>query len=142
MSSMRRRASHPHPDAGILAAAFTMLAFVGCGSQRGTLEGRVTYDGVPVSDGYVMLFPTDGNYRGSSSVRIVDGRYRIGNIVPGERRVSLDNLTMRSPPAAAPTPVAAGPAAYPTTITVEPGRHTLDFSLGTHPDEPDRRRID
>ena len=102
----------------------------GCGPQRGALEGSVTYDGVPVTEGLVMLFPTDGHYRNSSSVKIVEGRYRIEGIVPGDRRVSLDNLVIRTATGDS-TPVTPGRNALPETITVEAGRHTLDFPLGS-----------
>lgn len=113
-----------------------LLLLVGCAPQRGTLEGRVTYDEVPVGDGHVMLFPTDGNYRNASSVRIVDGRYRIEGIIPGERRVSLENLGIRSASSPELTRVAAGPDTYPATIVVAPGKITLDFSLGRGGDGP------
>ena len=130
------RASKRHRGRRVLLALLWSVASAGCGPARGVLEGSVTCDGVPVTEGYVMLFPTDGNYRNSSSVKIVDGRYRIEGIAPGERRVSLENLKIRPSPDAAASPVAIPPNAYPATITVEAGRCTLDFALARQSSKP------
>jgi len=101
----------------------------GCRPPMGTLEGVVEVDGEPVTGGFVMLFPTDGNYRQASSVKIVAGRYRITDIVPGEKRVSLDSLTTGGGAAGSQRAVSFDQRSVLQTIVTSAERRTLDFRL-------------
>lgn len=112
-----------------LRAAALALACLGCAPPGGTIEGTVTFDGRPVTDGFVMMQPMDGNYRAAASVRIEGGRYRLDRVTPGEMRLTLENLSTEV--AGAPTPVPAAAVGAPETFTVLPGTHALDISLRT-----------
>lgn len=116
-------------QAATQAALLVVVGASGCGRPLGTLEGDVTFENEPVAAGIVMLFPTDGNYRNSSSVRIADGRYRITGIVPGKRRVSLQHLELHAAADGKPRHVPDSDGSYPETIEVAAGRQSLNFEL-------------
>jgi len=114
----------------IVAVMLSIVLLAGCKPPSGALEGVVEFEGEPVKGGFVMLFPTNGNYRQASSVKIVDGRYRITGIVPGEKRLSLDSLSLDAEQAGVPgRPVPFDRASVPETITVAAGPQTRDFVL-------------
>src|SRR5262245_8421596 len=45
---------------GVVLLSF-LTAFVGCGRAPGTVSGKVTYQGQPVTSGAVIIFGADGN---------------------------------------------------------------------------------
>lgn len=70
----------------LLLLASTQLC--GCADRREegryVLNGNVTYDGEPVADGTIELFPTGGPNGKPSGAKIVDGRYEMERLLgPG-----------------------------------------------------------
>lgn len=128
-SAWLQRLFFGRPCSAAGAACVILVGLTGCGKPLGTLEGKVTFEGEPVTGGYVMLFPTDGNYRNSSSVRIVDGRYCITGIVPGERRVNLDHLELSAAADGEARRVPSVAGSFPEMITVAAGLHQFDLEL-------------
>jgi hypothetical protein len=65
----------------------------GCGnSQRRNVEGNVTFNGMPLEKGYVMIRPEPGTASPSVGGEIVAGRFAIspkGGISPGKFRVEI-----------------------------------------------------
>lgn len=71
------------------------LFVVGCGS-KGTVSGKVLYQGKPLHAGVVTFFPSSGG--GSFTGRIqADGSYRVEKVTPGQAKIAI----------VPPTPVAA-----------------------------------
>jgi hypothetical protein len=103
----------------VTAVSFASLIFccAGCGSksglQRVVVEGRVTFDGEPVSNGDVMFYPTEISPAPLAGGSIKDGKYVAsahGGVPVGERRVEI--RAYRKPKAAAgKSSVGEGPAA-------------------------------
>ncbi|MCR9116802.1 MAG: hypothetical protein NXI22_07600 [bacterium] len=68
---------------GIFAAAlFTTVAFAGCetkykGPSRARIVGEVTFDGVPVKEGAIQLYPVVKGEGRISGAAIVDGKYDV-----------------------------------------------------------------
>lgn len=63
---------------------FGTLSLVGCGDGKATVNGKVTFDGTPVSDGAVTFIKEDDKSRegavikdGSFKVRMPPGKYRV-----------------------------------------------------------------
>jgi|SRR5438552_11277240 len=63
-----------------------VLMLAGCGGKNTTVTGRVTLGGQPVESGFITFFPEDN--RGTSvGAAIIQGEYKVENIVPGKKRV-------------------------------------------------------
>jgi hypothetical protein len=95
-----------------------VLAAAGCSSELVPVAGRVTLDGQPVANSYVVLYPADG---GGASDQVANGRtdaagvYRLATAgVPGARpgayRVVVVAQTNEKPPRAKPNPMSIYPA--------------------------------
>jgi hypothetical protein len=64
-----------------------LLVLAGCGEKPGTVEGKVSVDGTPVTSGSVFFTRADGEAR---AVYIGNkGTYRALNIRPGPVKVSV-----------------------------------------------------
>ncbi|NBT14066.1 MAG: hypothetical protein EBS56_10905 [Planctomycetia bacterium] len=109
--------------------AIALAAAGGCGPGLGTVEGMITFEGVPVTEGFVMLYPTNGRYRESASVRVTGGRYRLERVALGEKTLALQDLAIQDASSGAVKPVPADALGAPATIVVEAGRQTLDLEL-------------
>lgn len=58
-----------------------MIAVIGCGAGKGTLSGRVSHDGKPLTSGTVQVFHPDGSDY-TSPIQL-DGTYSIADIPDG-----------------------------------------------------------
>lgn len=65
-----------------------LLTAIGCGgSNAGSVEGKVTFDGKPVTGGTVVFYSETGSY--SVGIR-PDGTYSITDMPPGEMSVTVE----------------------------------------------------
>ena len=87
----------------ILTAIF--VTQVGCGAGgKAKVTGRVTLGGQPVENGYITFFPED-NHGTTAMTEIVEGDYKIGDLVPGKKRIYVtitgqgESVTEDAPPA-------------------------------------------
>ena len=62
------------------------LIVAGCGGKNTTVTGRVTLAGQPVESGFITFFPED-NHGTSVGAEIIQGEYKVENIIPGKKRV-------------------------------------------------------
>jgi hypothetical protein len=63
-----------------------LLIPIGCGGNKATVTGRVTLSKQLVDSGFVTFFPEDN--RGSAvTAEIVQGEYRMEDLVPGKKRI-------------------------------------------------------
>ena len=74
-----------------LALCLGALAMLGC-SKRGTLTGTVTYDGRELEDGWIVLFPSEGNGP-ATGARIHRGRYTVRDVPPGKNSVRVFGIS-------------------------------------------------
>jgi hypothetical protein len=65
------------------------VLIVGCAkkSNRGTIAGTVTLDGVPVKSGVIRFVPADGLTATADSI-ITDGKFS-ASVPPGEKKISI-----------------------------------------------------
>lgn len=62
----------------LMACGFCLLVLAGCSkNHRQSLEGTVTLDGKPLSEGSIALQPQPGTQGPSAGGKIVDGRFTI-----------------------------------------------------------------
>jgi hypothetical protein len=84
--------THHTPRAVALAAA---LLAAGCGDSRGTVTGRVAYQGKALTSGSVVLYAADGQvYTGLIAP---DGRYTIPNVPRGQLQATVRSHTAVPP---------------------------------------------
>jgi hypothetical protein len=69
------------------ALVLATLAVSGCGPERGTVSGRVTYRCQPLA-GATVLFYAEGQQVASCLVA-ADGTYRAADLAPGKARVAV-----------------------------------------------------
>jgi hypothetical protein len=79
-----------------LAAAAT-LALAGCGVPKGELEGKVTFNGQPLTGGMVIIQPskgwTDDDNAVATSTKIEpDGSYYLSNIPLGPAKLGVQTM--------------------------------------------------
>ena len=89
-----------------LPAVVVLAMLAGCGGNRPTVHGEVTFDGEPVVEGTISFEPADG-VGPTTGGPIVDGKYRLfgeAAPVPGMKRVriSAGRKTGRKIPAGEP----------------------------------------
>ena len=117
----------------------TCLATTGCGSY-GSVSGKISYKGEPLTGGTVLFFP--GSAGAVSSVIGPDGGYKVDNVPAGPVTIAVETKSAQpfSPPDKAPTAdaapkTAALPDAYSDpkgsglTYTVKAGPQTHDIDL-------------
>ena len=72
----------------IVALSVAILSLTGCGDNLATVKGQVTFNGEPVSRGFINLEPVDG--KGTvSGASIEEGKFLMEDVVPGEKIVRL-----------------------------------------------------
>lgn len=71
-----------------LFLSMTSLTFVGCGANDGkmTASGSVTWNGSPLSEGYITFYPTAGG--NPSATTISNGSFST-RVTPGENRIQV-----------------------------------------------------
>jgi hypothetical protein len=80
-----------------------LLALAGCGGDKGTLSGKVTYQGKPVVLGYVSVIASDNvQYAGPINS---DGSYSIPNVPGGPVKIAVSSPNPGAKPG---SPAAAG----------------------------------
>ena len=73
---------------GILVA----LLASGCGPKLASVQGKVTLDGQPVSQGIISFQPESGTSAPSAGGELVDGKYVLPReIIPGAYRVEISS---------------------------------------------------
>jgi hypothetical protein len=82
-----------------------VLAVAGCGAETGTVSGKVTFNGRPLTFGMVAFVSADGRVA-SCSIE-PDGSYKIDKILVGPAKISVQSL----PPPPQMTPL--GPDGQP-----------------------------
>lgn len=133
----------------LVGVGIMMLSAVGCGgSSESTVQGVVTLDGNPLSDGSIAFIPSAGGsqaygtIRGSGEYKIYTGR-ELG-LPPGEYKVTV----VSRKPAATQRTEEGGPAPGGESITprwyalpdmsgllvkVEPGSNNINLELTSQP---------
>jgi len=73
----------------VLVLAVLLAAAVGCskGTKKVTVQGTVSYKGVPVPSGILKFVGPDGSYSAASIQ--ADGKYIMTDVVPGEVKVGV-----------------------------------------------------
>lgn len=77
-------------------AALTVIvsALTGCGDKLARVEGVVTFNGEPVSRGFINLEPVDG--KGTvSGASVEDGKFLMNDVVPGEKIVRISAVYVK-----------------------------------------------
>ena len=136
----------PLRKTGLIVAALGMC--LGCGSNRTTIEGAVTFDEQPVEQGSITFEPASGAGP-SAGGTIHSGRYKIDaeGVAPGEMivRISAVRPTGKKIEAGPPQPPGTMvdevrpylPAMYneQSTLRVQitAGKVTQDFALKSQP---------
>jgi hypothetical protein len=64
---------------------FCLLLLTGC-SSKGTVSGRITYQGKPIPQGIVLFVPEKGQ---SITGTITDGQYQVKGIVSGTAKIAV-----------------------------------------------------
>ena len=72
--------------------AHALLFNAGCGGDSASISGTVTYAGKPVTRGVISVAPANGKGKGEGA-KIVNGKYAIQQIAPGQKRVTVVGLT-------------------------------------------------
>lgn len=106
------------------------LSLGGCREPTAAVKGKATFDGRPLNNGAIQFLPTDGNYRRAASVAVVDGRYDIPVLVPGEKVVSVQGVKNESN-GPEPQPLPENLEGNRATVVLRPGRNTFDITLET-----------
>ncbi|MEI6240413.1 MAG: hypothetical protein WCR51_08480 [Planctomycetia bacterium] len=118
------------PGSLIGALLATALVLAGCREPKASVEGTVTFEGQPLRKGAIQFLPTDGNYRKAASVAVIDGRYGIPALMPGEKRVSVQGVKNESY-GPEPQPLPENLEGNRATVVLRPGHNTFDVSLET-----------
>jgi len=117
------------PGSLIGALLATALVLGGCSERKASVEGTVTFEGQPLRVGAIQFLPTDGTYRQAASVAVVDGRYGIPRLVPGEKVVSVQGVKNDSH-GPEPQPLPENLEGNRAIVVLRPGRNTFDITLG------------
>jgi hypothetical protein len=135
----------------VLLALIGSVPLAGC-EQRNSLTGAVTYNGDPVEKGAISFQPAGGAGTGFGAT-IVDGKYTVDKVLPGQYIASIRGVHVKLAPQSTEEAIkqyeaakAAGkatldhygqPADYiaedaegnSKTVDIESGSDTLNFAL-------------
>jgi hypothetical protein len=116
-----------------------VFAAVGCSSKSGTVTGKVTFKGQPVTGGTLTFSPfVEGVAEPGRpvSVEVKDGAYEASGVVPGRCRVGYVAPTVQLPEgyvpqASRPTPVSPYVGLHPNVkeVEVQAGETNFDIEL-------------
>jgi len=130
--------------------AFVLTVVSGCGDSRpksASLHGEVRFQGKPVAEGAIRLFPTKGTSGHGAGSRIVEGRYEIAEAkglvegtylasITASRRTGRQSPRLERQPNDAPFTFEIEqylPRKYndesELTVTLTSGRNKYDFQL-------------
>lgn len=145
-----KRFAHGLPGLSAILWTFALLLFLaGCFQrdiQGAAVSGKVSIDGIPLSQGSISFIPTDGTKGPVGGGEIKDGRYDIpSSVVIGTNRVEIrgrirtGRMVEAIPPAQPGSMVEEMKEAVPPKfnsrsalkVTVESGENLLDFPLET-----------
>jgi hypothetical protein len=82
-------------SAGVL---FLLTLAAGCSGSKGTITGKVTYQGQALTGGIVLFVSTAGNGTGRSTIGS-DGSYTIENMPAGMAKIAIDTRSAQRPAA-------------------------------------------
>jgi hypothetical protein len=134
---------------GLMALALTIPLAVGCGSGSGTVNGKVTYKGQPLTMGTVTFMGTTGNPATApinpdgtyKAVKVPLGQVKVGVAVPNTPAVprgrTMDPSKFggaKPPPEDGPKPVViptkySSPDTSELSYDVKKGDQTIDIDL-------------
>lgn len=102
------------------------LTIGGCGGGKGTVSGKVTYNGKVVPGGTVQIIPSNGPAVGGDIGE--DGRYSIANVSVGSASVVVETESAKPASAATTGPMmdAAGKEAYMKKMKELPGGNQFE----------------
>jgi hypothetical protein len=121
-----------------------LLVLAGCGKKEGTVEGKVSVDGTPITSGSVFFTRADGGEARAIYISS-NGTYRALNIAPGpvkvcvtplpsmDRKKKVGSKEMEAPPQP-PVPI---PKKYThadtsgLSTTVHSGTNTYDIEMSS-----------
>jgi hypothetical protein len=83
----------------------SLVAVVGCGPAKGSLSGKVTYQGKDLKGGSVSLIPVAGDGQSYSTKINEDGTYSFDQILSGKYKVCVETTSLKGATSGA----AAGP---------------------------------
>jgi hypothetical protein len=69
------------------------LALSGCGSKVGSVSGKVTYQGKPLSSGLVIFVDKDGKVSEPAGIQ-VDGSYTADNVPVGQMTACVETIPL------------------------------------------------
>lgn len=129
---------------GLIVGMVELIRF----SNKSSLTGTVTYEGRPIANGYITFTPVDG--RGAAtSARIVNGVYEMNRPTVGDSVVLItavaetqfskarpDPNQLEAAPSAAPDLVGPDAIGNKKVVTVQKGKHILNFDLKAPPPPP------
>ena len=72
-----------------------LLLAAGC-SSKGTVTGKITYQGKPLPAGWVTFMPEQGG--GAFTSDIHDGEYKVTKVPPGPAKIAVDTPSESGPP--------------------------------------------
>ena len=114
-------------------------SWIGCGqgNPTGSISGKVTHNGEPLTTGVVMFLDSDAGI-GASAELDADGVYEVLSLPTGQYQVAI-----QAPPAPSPEEVASGaqlekleipdkyldPQTSGLTATITEGENSADFTL-------------
>jgi hypothetical protein len=123
----------------LLLLGFT-ASFVGCTNESETsVRGSVTFNGAPVSSGYITFNPTGSGT--SFAAPIVDGKFTTQKAYAGQYQVlitsgvnfaapkSRDEAEKQRAAQQPPPAIPEDAEGNNQTVEVKPGEQTLDFAL-------------
>jgi hypothetical protein len=123
-----------------LFAAFSLLP--GCGGATGTLSGKVTLDGQPVTTGTVLF--TNGNSAQNAMVSIQsDGTYKAEGVAVGDMKVGVTAPppNASSMPKGAKGPPPGIPADHPQAKLYSQGSTTPGFDIPKEYSNPETSNL-
>lgn len=95
---------------GALLIGLCLVAAVGCGPSKGSLTGKVTYQGNNLKGGSVSLIPV-GEGQTYSTMINEDGTYSFDEVLSGKYKVCVETQSLKSGGGAMAGPMYGGKAA-------------------------------